>query len=151
MHGDFSIHPNDRWGLNSPDKGTVIHMCCVFSGYHGVAAHVKQNHDIYATANQNKKLPIQSQQKTWSIFAETFEAEARDFGISCPKYTLPAIMQWHLNYEGPKLSVADVDVSQDPLVLSPVTSSNSVDLTYDPLGPHHFQAIVQMPEPPTPS
>ncbi len=97
-------------------------MCCVFSGYHGVAAHVKQNHDIYATANKNKKLSIQSQQKTRSIFSEAYEAEARDFGISCPKYSLPAIMQWHLNYEGPKFNVADLEFSQDPLVLSPISS-----------------------------
>ncbi len=121
----------------------------MFSGYHGVAAHVKQNHDIYATANHNKKLLIQSQQKIWSVFAEAYEAEARDFGFSCPKYTLPAITQWHLNYEGSKLSVADLDISQGPLVLSPVTSLNGVDLTNDPLGPHHFQDIVQTPEQPT--
>ena len=113
-----------------------------------MAAHVKQNHDIYATANQNKKLPIQSQQKTWSIFAEAYEAEARDFGISCPKYILPAIMQWHLNYDGPKSNVSDQDISQDPLVLSPVTLSIGVDLPQDPLGPHRIQANVQTPEPP---
>ena len=47
------------------------------------------------------------------------------------------------------LSVDDLDLSQDPLILSPVTISNDIDLTHDPLGPHHFQAIVQSPEPPT--
>ena len=44
MHRDFSIHPTDRWGLNSPDKGIIIHMCCVFPGYHGVVSHAKLNH-----------------------------------------------------------------------------------------------------------
>ena len=123
MHGDRSIHPTDRWRLNYPDKGTLIHMCCVFSGYHGVAAHVKQNHDIHGTANQ-----FLSNKRTWSIFAEAYEAEARDFGISCPRYTLPAILQWHLNYEGPKLNADFSDLSQDPLVLCPVTSELTLAL-----------------------
>ena len=93
MHRDLSIHPTDRWGLNSPDKATIIHMCCVFSAYHATAAHVKQNHDTYGTANQSQKLLIQSQRRTWSTFAEAYEAEARDFGISCPRYTLPAFIR----------------------------------------------------------
>ena len=111
MHRDFSIHPTDTWGLNSLDKGTIIHMCCVFSAYHATAAHVKQNHDIYGTADQSQKLLIQYQRRTWSIFAEAYDAEARDFGISCPRYTLPAIIQWHLNYEGPKLNADYADLS----------------------------------------
>ena len=86
-------------------------------GPHATAAHVKQNHDTYGTADQIPKLVIKSQRRAWSIVAEAYEAEARDFGISSPRYTLPAIIQWHLNYEGPKLS----DLSQDPLVLRPVT------------------------------
>ncbi len=51
-----------------------------------MAAHVELNHDMYASANQNKKLSNQSQQKTWSIFAEAYEADARDSWLSCPKY-----------------------------------------------------------------
>ena len=128
MHRDLSIHPTDRWGLNSPDKATIIHMCCVFSAYHATAAHVKQNHDTYGTANQSQKLLIQSQRRTWSTFAEAYEAEARDFGISCPRYTLPAILQWHLNYEGPKLNADFSDLSQDPLVLCPVTNELTLAL-----------------------
>ncbi len=124
-------------------------MCCVFSGYHGVAAHVKQNHDIHGAANQSQKLFIQSQTRTWSIFAEAYEAEARDFGISCPRYTLPAIIQWHLDYEGPKLNADYADLSQDPLVLCPVTTaSNGVDFALDPLGPHQSLALVQQPQSP---
>ena len=127
-------------------------MCCVFSRYHGVAAHPQQNHDIHDTANQNKELLILSQQKTWSISAEAYEAEARDFGISCPRYTLTGILHGHLNFKGPKLSVDDLGLSQDPLILCPVTSAppNVVDLTQDPSGPHHFLALVQQPEPPSP-
>ena len=92
-------------------------MCCVFSAYHATAAHVKQNHDTYGSADQTQKLLIKSQRRTWSILAEAYEAEARDFELSCPRYTLAAIIQWHLTYEGPKLIHELEDLSQDPLIL----------------------------------
>ena len=152
MHRDLSIHATDRWGLNSPNKHDILHICCVFSAYHATSAHVKQDHETYGTADQTKQFLIQSQRRTWSIFAEAYEATARDFELSCPRYTLTAILHWRLNYEGPKLNVDDLDLSQDPLILCPVTAapSNVVDLTQDPLGPHHFLAIVQTPEAPSP-
>ena len=92
-------------------------MCCVFSAYHATAAHVMQNNDTYGSADQTQTLLIKSQRRTWSIFAEAFEAEARDFELSCPRYTLAAIIQWHLTYEGPKLNHELEDLSQDPLIL----------------------------------
>ena len=76
-----------------------------------------KNHDTYGSADQTQKLLIKSQRRTWSIFAEAFEAEARDFGLSCPRYTLAAIIQWHLTYEGPKLNHEFEDLSQDPSIL----------------------------------
>ena len=126
MHRDLSIHPTDRWGFNSPSRGDIIHMCCVFSAYHATAAHVKQDHDTHGTADQTQKLLIKSQRKTWSIFAGAYEAEARDFGLSCPRYTLAATIQWHLAYEGPKLNHEIVDLSQDPLILCPVSTELSL-------------------------
>ncbi len=35
-------------------------------------------------------------QKTWSVFAEAFDAEARGFGISTPNFSLAAIISCHL-------------------------------------------------------
>ena len=115
----------------------------MLSGYNAVASHVKLNHDIYGSADQSEHISIQSQKRTWSIFAEAYEADARDFGLSCPKYTLTAILQWHLKYQGHD----DSGFSQDPSVLCSVTS-HVVDLTHNHQGPHRFQTIVQMPEPP---
>ena len=93
----------------------------MFSAHHATAAHVKQNHDTFGTADQTQKLLIKSQRRTWSIFAEAYEAEARDFEFSCPRNILAAIIQWHLTYEGPKLNHELEDLSQDPLTteLSP--------------------------------
>ena len=89
----------------------------MFSAYHATSAHVKQNHDTYGTADQTKQFLIQSQRRTWSIFAEAYEATARDFELSCPRYTLAAIIQWHLFYEGSKLNNELEELSQDPLIL----------------------------------
>ena len=92
-------------------------MCCVFSAYHATAAHVKQNHDTYGTADKTQKLLIESQRRTWSIFAEAYEATARDIEMSCARYILAAIIQWHLSYEGSKLYNELEELSQDPLIL----------------------------------
>ena len=77
-------------------------MCCVYSGYHAVISHVKMNHDTFATECQRLKLSIRSTQKTWSVFADAFSVSALEFGICTPKFSLVAIINWHLNYEGPK-------------------------------------------------
>ena len=76
-------------------------MLCIL-WYHAVISHVKMNHDTFATDNQRLKLSIRSAQKTWSVFAEAFSASARDFGICTPKFSLVAMINWHLNYKGPK-------------------------------------------------
>ena len=138
MHRDHSNHLDDKQGFDSPDLASMIHMCRVSSGYHGNAVHVSQNHDISGAANQNRKLLFLSVNRIWSIFAEAYEAETRDFGIF-------VIMQWHLIYEGPELNAHDAERSQ---VLCPVTASNAADFPPDHLGPHRSLALVQQPQSP---
>ena len=107
--------------------GVLIHMCCIFSGYNGFVSHVKLNHDSFASGDQKLNLSIKSSQKTWRVFAEAFAATARDFGITTPKFSLIAMINWHLNYRGPKcLDMRDgiihiqegLDLDQDPLVIA---------------------------------
>ena len=81
---DCPHHPISRLGIDNPDKGVLIHMCCVFSGYHAVISHVKMNHDIFATECQRLKLSIRSAQKTWSVFADAFSVSAHEFGFALP-------------------------------------------------------------------
>ena len=85
------------------------------------------NHDTFATDNQRLKLSIRSAQKTWSVFAEAFSASARGFGICTPKFSLVAMISWHLNSKGPKcidmqngtvLLQEGQDPDQDPLVVA---------------------------------
>ena len=96
-------------------------------GYHAVISDVKMNHDTFATECQRLKLSIRSTQKTWSVFADAFAASAYGFGICTPKFSLVAIINWHLNYKGPKcieLLDGSVQVQEgqnqesDPLVLA---------------------------------
>ena len=96
------LHPIGRIGIDNPDKGVLIHMCCTYSGYHAVISHVKLNHGAFATDCQRLKLSTRSIQKTWSVFADAFSSSAHEFGICTPKFSLVAIINWHLNYEGPK-------------------------------------------------
>ena len=56
---------------------------------------------LFATDNQRLKLSIRSAQKTWSVFADAFAASAHEFGIRTPKFSLVAIINFHLNYKGP--------------------------------------------------
>ena len=97
---------------------------------------------------------MQASQKTWSVSAEAYNANARDFGISTPKFCPPAIMQWHLNHEGPKLSFSsEQEFTQDPLVLVPaepvlaLSSPNGLELTQDPLVPIHELSAQPGPSP----
>ena len=97
---------------------------------------------IFATDDQKTNLSIRSSQKTWSVFAEAFDAEARYFGTTTPKFQPIAIINWHLNYEGPKCtsmqtellahSTEGLDLDQDSLVLVPELSIGQ-DLDQDPL------------------
>ena len=80
---DVSILPVDTVGLKSPDKSTLIHICCVFSAYHALIAHVTNNHDTYQPP-QEQQLLIGSSNKAWSLFAEAYSAEARDFVVHLP-------------------------------------------------------------------
>ena len=59
------------------------------------------NHDTFATDNQRLNLSIRCAQKTWSVFAEAFSASSRDFGVCTPRFSLVAMMNWHLNYKEP--------------------------------------------------
>ena len=62
-------------------------MCCVFIGYHAVHRAVKSGiihfpNDVHVDSFSNHKRLL------WSVFAEAFEAEAREFATPCRKFSL---------------------------------------------------------------
>ena len=40
--------------------------------------------------DQCEQLLMRSWRKAWSVFAEAYQADARDFGVHVPGYSLPA-------------------------------------------------------------
>ena len=44
---------------------------------------------------------MRSSNKVWNLFAEAYSAEAQDFVVHVPKLSLPAFLDWKLNYQDP--------------------------------------------------
>ena len=63
--------------------------------------YVKSNHELYH--ENEEQLLIRPCEKAWSVFAEAYQADARDFKVSVPHYSLHAFLDWRLNFEDPAL------------------------------------------------
>ena len=96
---DLSHLPLHRFGLYSPSHELMVHMCCAYGAYHALIKFVKSKHDIYV--EHCEQLLIEPHQQAWSVFAEAYQADARDFGVSVPHYSLHAFLHWRLNFEDP--------------------------------------------------
>ena len=57
------------------------------------------HHDIYIQNSEH--LLIEPRNKAWSVFAEAYDADARDFGVSTPHYSLAAWINWRINFDDP--------------------------------------------------
>ena len=44
---------------------------------------------------------MRSWSKAWSVFAEAYQADARDFGVHVPRCSLPAWLNWRSNHADP--------------------------------------------------
>ena len=64
--------------------------------------------------DQCEQLLMRSWRKAWSVFAEAYQADARDFGVHVPGYSLPAWLSWRLNFEDP------TEINSAPLIPAPV-------------------------------
>ena len=125
---DLSHPPLHRLGLYNPSHELMVPLCCMYGAYHVLIKYVNSQHDIYI--GNCEQLLIGPRHKAWSVFAEAYDADAREFGITTPKFSLSTIINWHLSYEGPKCiemqsssssqSSNGLDLTQDPLVLLPV-------------------------------
>ena len=90
----------------------MVHVCCAYGAYHALIKFVKSKHDIYV--ENCEQLLIEPHQQAWSVFAEAYQADARDFGVSVPHYSLHAFLDWRLNFEDPAL------ICSASLLLAPV-------------------------------
>ncbi len=91
-----SADPLTRLGLVNPCTESFKVICCVFGGYH--AAH--------RLAVGGRIGPISSESLTgcqmrrlWSVFADAFNAEARELSLQHRKFSLPQFIEFIINNE----------------------------------------------------
>ena len=96
---DFSQYPLDRFGLHSPGHELMVQLCCAYGAYHTVIKYVTSKHALH---HENvEQLLVRPCERAWSVFAEAYQADARDFGVSVPRYSLHAFLDWRPNFEDP--------------------------------------------------
>ena len=60
----------------------------MYGAYRVLIKYVNCHHDIYI--ENREQLLIEPRNKAWSVFAEAYDADARDFGVSTPHFSLAA-------------------------------------------------------------
>ena len=71
----------------------------MYGAYHVLIKYVNSQHDIYI--ENCEQLLIGPHHKAWSVFAEAYHADARDFGVSTPHFSLAAYIHWNLHFDDP--------------------------------------------------
>ena len=71
----------------------------MYGAYHVLIKYVNCHHDIYIT--NYEQLLIGPRNKAWSVFAEAYDADARDFGVSTPHFSLAAWIHWNFHFDDP--------------------------------------------------
>jgi len=112
----------------------------MYGAYHVLNKYVNCNHDLFS---QNLvHLLIEPRQKAWSVFAEAYHADATDFGVSVPHYTLPAYIYWNLHFDDPTAVTASL--SPAPVCNSIqefVPASELADLGYPVSSPSEVELV----------
>ena len=87
----------------------------MYGAYHTLIKYVNCHYDIY---NQNfEHVLIEPRNKAWSVFAEAYDADARDFGVSTPHYSLAAWIHWNIHFDDP---------TRETVSLSPAPACNAL-------------------------
>ena len=106
LYRDLSHLPLHRFGLYNPSHELMVHICCMYGAYHTLIKYVNCHYDIY---NQNfEHVLIEPRNKAWSVFAEAYDADARDFGVSTPRYSFAAWINWNINFDDPMRETASL-------------------------------------------
>ena len=93
----------------------MVHLRCMYGAYHVLIKFVNSKHEL---VSQNlEHLLIEPHQQAWTVFAEAYQADARDFGVSVPQYSLPAYLYWNVHFEDPTAVTA---------ILSPAPECNAI-------------------------
>ena len=78
----------------------------MYGAYHTLIKYVNSHSDIY---RQNlEQVLIEPRNKAWSVFAEAYDADARDYGVTTPHYSLAAWIHWNINFDDPMRETASL-------------------------------------------
>ena len=78
----------------------------MYGAYHTLIKYVNCHPDIYKQSLEH--ILIEPCRKAWSVFAEAYDADARDFGVSTPRYSLTAWFNWRANTDCPMRETASL-------------------------------------------
>ena len=82
LYRDLSHLPLRRFGLYNPSHELMVHLCCMYGAYHVLIKFVNSKHELFIRNLEH--LLIEPHQQTWSVFAEAYRADARDFRVLVP-------------------------------------------------------------------
>ena len=90
---DTPEDPLQRVGLKNPSQNSLISVACTFSAYHAVKSMVRAG----KIPMQGDVLPTSAIKLAWSVFAETFVAEAGECGRACARFSLAKFVSFLVN------------------------------------------------------
>ena len=126
--------PLERIGLCNPTHESMVHICCAYGAYNSLINYVNSRSDRFYI-DQSEKLLIKASDKAWSVFAEAYRAEAQDFKVNAPCYSLHAWLDWRLNIEDP------MQIQSAPLLPEPIC--NHTDVVTNDSDPELFSHFLQ--------
>ena len=131
--------PLERTGLCNPTRESLVNICCAYGAYNSLINYVNTRSDRFYI-DQSEKLLIKASDKAWSVFAEAYRAEAQDFKVNAPCYSLHAWLDWRLNIEDP------MQTQSAPLLPEPICNhTDMVANESEPDLPGHFLQNVDIP------
>ena len=86
--GGVSSDPLIRWGLVNPKAESMLQIACVFVGYHAVRRHFKSKSEVFL--HDQVILTGPQIRASWTVFADTYQVEARELSVNCRKFSVPS-------------------------------------------------------------
>ena len=105
---DTSSDPLIWFGLMHPCKEQCKVVACIFSSYHAVKSTIRETQ--FASGGQNIDFYCGAAlRNNWTLFAQTFGAEAGEMAINTRAFSVPAFLRFLINggVHVPELGIMD--------------------------------------------
>ena len=90
--GDVNSDPLMTWGLVSPCIDGMLQIACTFAGYHATRRHFKQKGEVFM--HDQDILTGPQLRAAWTVFADSFVVDAREFSVTCRKFSVPSFLEY---------------------------------------------------------